>query len=281
MSDDPCKIGMMHPAYRVGKLILLHWINSNFDLNYTKVEECATGAFYCQLLDAIYPKYKMPMKKIKWKSQSEAEWLNNWKLVQACFSRFSIDKNLSLDLILKGKFQDNLELLQWFRHFTEVTYTDNIYNAKSRRKYGNNDNGIVLINRINDLKSGKTPSGSKNIVLPVSAKVRTKKPKKKKSPQKGVEKPKINKKKDETKELEINVEAVSKERNFYFGKLREIEILIQETSESDPKKFKDQILAIMYRTDEEGDMVAPDEGDGDPNQNENDAGSANDDNTTF
>jgi hypothetical protein len=48
-------IGMMDPAFFVGKNELLTWLNDLLDLNYSKVEQCASGAAYCQIMDAIYP----------------------------------------------------------------------------------------------------------------------------------------------------------------------------------------------------------------------------------
>jgi hypothetical protein len=33
---------------------LLGWLNDLLQLNYTKVEQCGTGAAYCQVLDSIY-----------------------------------------------------------------------------------------------------------------------------------------------------------------------------------------------------------------------------------
>jgi hypothetical protein len=33
---------------------LLQWLNDLLQLNYTKIEQCGTGAAYCQILDSIY-----------------------------------------------------------------------------------------------------------------------------------------------------------------------------------------------------------------------------------
>ena len=38
----------------VSRAELLQWINGVLDTNYTKIEQCGTGAIYCQLLDSIY-----------------------------------------------------------------------------------------------------------------------------------------------------------------------------------------------------------------------------------
>lgn len=48
-------IGMMDAAFFVGKNELLTWLNELLQLNYSKVEQCANGAAYCQIMDAIYP----------------------------------------------------------------------------------------------------------------------------------------------------------------------------------------------------------------------------------
>lgn len=36
---------------------LLSWLNELLALNYTKVEQCGTGAAYAQIIDTIYGRY--------------------------------------------------------------------------------------------------------------------------------------------------------------------------------------------------------------------------------
>jgi len=66
-------------------------------------------------------------------------------------------------------------------------------------------------------------------------------------------------------DLQLNVDALEKERDFYFGKLRDIEILCQERETDDVDEnmasLIDTIKKIMYATDdaaEEGEQ-APEE----------------------
>lgn len=33
---------------------LLAWLNELLQVNYTRIEQCGTGAVYCQILDSIY-----------------------------------------------------------------------------------------------------------------------------------------------------------------------------------------------------------------------------------
>lgn len=62
-------------------------------------------------------------------------------------------------------------------------------------------------------------------------------------------------------ELKVTVDGLEKERDFYFGKLRDIEILIQEQFEANPAAEQENgvlkdIQAILYNT-EEGFEVPP------------------------
>jgi len=64
----------------------------------------------------------------------------------------------------------------------------------------------------------------------------------------------------ETSKLNVTVEGLEKERNFYFDKLREIEILCQADDEHE-SALKQEILKILYATDENEEFQSPDTGD--------------------
>lgn len=44
---DKESFGMMGGAYFVSKYAILEWINADFELNLSKIEQCATAAVYC------------------------------------------------------------------------------------------------------------------------------------------------------------------------------------------------------------------------------------------
>ena len=45
---------------------LLAWLNELLQINYTKVEQCGTGAAYCQILDSIYRTFPSKMLFPPW-----------------------------------------------------------------------------------------------------------------------------------------------------------------------------------------------------------------------
>jgi hypothetical protein len=49
--------------------------------------------------------------------------------------------------------------------------------------------------------------------------------------------------------LRLMIDTLEKERNFYYSRLREVELLCQ-TYEDQSLPFRNQVLAILYKTDE-------------------------------
>ena len=49
-------------------------------------------------------------------------------------------------------------------------------------------------------------------------------------------------------EMRLSIEGMEKERDFYFGKLRDIEVVVQEYSDTDDA-FASKILDVLYATE--------------------------------
>ena len=64
----------------------------------------------------------------------------------------------------------------------------------------------------------------------------------------------------EVTELKLSVENLERERDFYYSKLREVEVLCQ-TNEGQNVPFLQSVLDILYKTDDADEFVTPDEAD--------------------
>lgn len=81
---------------------LLNWMNDLLQLNITKIEQVGTGAIICQIFDSIYGKNErvlllivvgnVAMHKVKFNTHQEFEYVQNFKVLQACFTQNGIDK---------------------------------------------------------------------------------------------------------------------------------------------------------------------------------------------
>merc|ERR550519_1851497 len=73
------------------------------------------------------------VKKVKFNTKLEHEYLNNFKILQTSFKKMSVEKMVNVDRLVKGRFQDNFEFLQWFKKFFDANYGGQEYDAISVR----------------------------------------------------------------------------------------------------------------------------------------------------
>merc|ERR1711973_766500 len=73
------------------------------------------------------------VKKVKFKTNLEHEYIQNFKLLQGSFKKMNVDKIIPVDKLIRGKFQDNFEFLQWFKKFFDANYSGCEYNALEAR----------------------------------------------------------------------------------------------------------------------------------------------------
>jgi len=255
-------IGMMEGAYFVGRVELLNWLNDLLKLDYTKVEQVCTAAALCQIMDAIYPG-QVPLHKVNFNAKQEYEYINNFKVLQTSFDKFGIDKAIDVSKLVKGKYQDNLEFLQWLKRYYDLHHPEAEYNAVERRKQAMG--GKVMAPSTTGAPKPATKAPATKAPAPAPAKtvaVPKPKPATTAAPKTTTTKTtatgtgsdaKVSELQQQNAELKLTADGLEKERDFYFGKLREIEILCQTADQSNEQI--QAIVRILYATDDQQEFV--------------------------
>ncbi|XP_032519542.1 microtubule-associated protein RP/EB family member 1 isoform X1 [Danaus plexippus] len=247
---------------------MLAWVNDCLQSNFAKIEELCTGAAYCQFMDMLFPG-SVPMKRIKFKTNLEHEYIQNFKILQAAFKKMSVDKIVPIDRLVKGRFQDNFEFLQWFKKFFDANYGGTEYDAMAQRE------GLPMGHGAPGAPPRAVPAAVKKPTAPV-AKVAAR-PQTIGKANSTVRSPPMNPSRltqsgkgdskviddlnHQINELKATVDGLEKERDFYFGKLRDIEVICQEMEDQHNAPIVPKILDILYAT-EDG-FAPPEEEDGD------------------
>mmetsp|Transcript_17278 Transcript_17278/g.31730 ORF Transcript_17278/g.31730 Transcript_17278/m.31730 type:complete len:234 (+) Transcript_17278:142-843(+) len=137
-------VGMMDDAYFVGRKQILDWLNDLLQLKLTKIEETASGAVACQVMDALFPG-KVPMSKVNWGAKTDYEFVANYKVLQSVFAKLSISRAIEVDRLIRARYQDNLEFMQWLKKFFEDNYSNCVedYEPLAQRAKGKNVNMYI------------------------------------------------------------------------------------------------------------------------------------------
>jgi len=231
---------------------LVAWLNNLLQLNITKVEQCGTGAALCQIFDSIY--LDVPMSRVKFNVNTEYAYLQNFKILQNCFTKHGIDRPVNVEQLVKCKMQDNLEFLQWSKRYWDQYFPGGDYDALARRRgSGAPPPAAAAAPRVSAGSSaarrGTTPTiGGARVakaggVGPGAAVLQA-----------------------ENNTLKETVQGLERERDFYFSKLRDIELLVQQACDDDPELEKQEdglikhIQTILYSTEDGFEIPAEAEG---------------------
>lgn len=240
---------------------LLAWVNDITSLNLGKVEMMGSGAAHCLIIHSIYG--DIPVHKINFKAIHEYEYVQNFKVLQEAFVRHRIDRTIPVDRLIKLKFQDNLEFLQWMKKYWDAHFDGsksggssagamsvgaNLANAPSVQIKNVSSSSSNKISRSASIRSNipntpipnNTNSTSTNFNTNTTAL---------QTPNSNFQLAALTK---TITELKLSVDEMEKERDFYFNKLRDIEILTQKLIDPavvDSLFFK-QITEILYTTED-------------------------------
>ncbi|WZY98774.1 hypothetical protein YC2023_071103 [Brassica napus] len=283
-------IGIMDSAYFVGRNEILTWINDRLHLNLSRVEEAASGAVQCQMLDMTFPGV-VPMHKVNFDAKNEYDMIQNYKVLQDVFNKLQITKPLEINRLVKGRPLDNLEFLQWLKRFCDSTnggIMNENYNPVERRSKGGRERSVKGSNKMpKSLQTNNTPPNSSsvgltkasglhdrqkcrffiltktvllciflNIVGIITLRAQASKYSSSAGFVEGGILPQILSLYDKEAllqmlyltDLKLSYDHLGKERDFYFSKLRDVELLCQ-TPELEDLPIVVAVKKILYATD--------------------------------
>jgi len=266
-------IGMMDGAYFVGRNELLAWINSTLQLHLSKIEEAASGAVQCQMIDMVHPGV-VSMHKVNFDAKTEYDMIQNYKILQDVFTKLKIDKNIEVNKLVKGRPLDNLEFLQWLKRYCDSVndgIDDRNYNPGERRSRGKEIHRKLAapMQSSSQIKraagSLKSLQNSNSCAIPrtdeygasprISNPAGFKHGKHIGMPNGGIYAAQIQAMNEEVTELKLSVDTLEKERDFYFAKLRDIELLCQNP-ELERLAVVMAIQKILYAEDDSDSVLA-------------------------
>lgn len=248
------KFGMMSQAYFKGKRELLEWIRDFLQMEIPKVETLASGAHYCQLLDALHPG-TVKMSRVNYGAYLEEHYVQNWKLIQIAFQKCGIQKLIPVQRLVKGRFQDNLEFLQWFHQYFNSSYYARDYDPIEKRKRCKGSNQIKSNSRSAKTKKQRkhsnltnSPGGGKLIKARTSGKGTASGNDKLKNDIAALTKDKTYLE-EQLERISTTAKAIESERDFYFNVLLKVEKMCRETTSPENPDIK-KILHILYSSNE-------------------------------
>lgn len=282
----------MDNAYFVGRQQLLSFINDLLNLNLTKIEQTASGAVACQITEYIFPR-SVPLSRINWEARSDYEFVANYKLLQAAFTKNNVQRFVDVSKLIRAKYQDNLEFCQWLKAFFDQSGAHREdYDAIAVRAKGKG--GKKYNNSMNKVSTKSGSSKPKRTTCPVKSRTSTRQQRpatEAKTPLQASEnqsRPVHGEKlstgsigirangdtaqlvnenaelKSKVNELETVVCDIEKERDFYFGKLRSIELFLQIKQDQNWEGCErtdvvDNLFKVLYATVDD-DVLVDDDG---------------------
>ncbi|CDW91521.1 eb1 protein [Stylonychia lemnae] len=104
------------------------------ETDYPKVEMCSDGVAFLQVVDAIHPNF-VPMVRVNFNGKNKDDFARNLKILDDCITKLKLQKQISVPNMANGKFQFNMDFLQWLYDYSQRTSPNfgTFYNGYQRR----------------------------------------------------------------------------------------------------------------------------------------------------
>jgi RP/EB family microtubule-associated protein len=203
---------------------------------------------------------------VNFDAKNEYDMVNNYKQLQIVFDKLKISRNIEVGKLVKARPLDNLEFLQWMKHYYD-TATGGVrpadYDGDTRRQQSKGGANVKRsVNAKRSANAATSATTKKNVVAAKGPDADRAFIKKTATTRRDVRRGGVAAAPAELKalgaanaELKLAVERTEQEREFYFEKLQDIEFLCQRP------EFADTALArvvekILYFTEGKPDVDA-------------------------
>jgi len=237
---------------------MIQWINGSLGLGLKKIEELASGAVYCQFMDMLFPG-STRLKQVKFGAKHEHEFIHNFKALQNSFKKMGVDKVIPVERLIKGRFQDNFEFVQWFKKFFDANYQGDEYDPIAARSAA----GAAPSAPSKAPAARKPPAKAapRAMSKPAGASPRAPNGNSARAgagagdAQLRIQNEELQ---NQLQTMKESLESLEKERDFYFEKLRDIELMCNNITGDDAEQPADpespqavlskKVLEVLYAT---------------------------------
>merc|ERR1712227_564154 len=207
------------------------------------------------------------LKQVKFGAKHEHEFIHNFKALQNSFKKMGVDKVIPVERLVKGRFQDNFEFVQWFKKFFDANYQGDEYDGAQARaqvgapsKVGTSKPGGVTAPKTTTTRKPTATKPSSSTTSAASGG----------AGDSSQYKRQVEELNEKLITMEQSLESLERERDFYFEKLRDIELMITNIAgeeaetpadpNSDLGQMSKKILDVLYATTDG--FEVPDEANG-------------------
>lgn len=231
---------------------------------------------HCQIIDALHQGV-VPINKVNFSAKSEYEYIANYKILQSAFNKLGVDKQIDVNKLIKARPVDNLEFLQWMKHYYDTKTAGGAaaldYNPVERREKAKGGAFFARSSSSSSSSAAANPGTSGRSATPKpgpssGSGTQARRPVSARSTgdhqqqqQRGTggeaekEKGKVRELEARVGQLRVAQERAEQEREFYFEKLQDIEQLCQRP-EFRNEPLVQVVEAILYHEEGRPDLDA-------------------------